>query len=88
MLEALSCGKQVVCYSVPFVRDNFNIKTVHQIPVFKNKLFAQKAIELLDEKNHNVNESINFVKNNFSSWDKVADAEYNAYKNILENKNG
>ena len=38
--------------------------------------------------NYNVNESINFVKNNFSSWDKVANAEYNAYKNILENKNG
>ena len=36
----------------------------------------------------NVNESINFVKNNFSSWSKVADAEYNVYKNILENKNG
>lgn len=56
--------------------------------MFKNKLFAKKAIELLDEKNYNVNESINFVKNNFYSWNKVADAEYNVYKNILENKNG
>ncbi len=88
LLEALSCGKQIVCYNVPFVRDNFNIKTVHKIPVFKNKLFAQKAIELLKEKNYNVNESINFVKNNFSSWNKVANAEYNAYKNIMDNKNG
>ena len=87
LLEALSCGKQVVCYDVPFVKDNFNIRTVHKIPVFKNKLFAKKAIELLDEKKYNVKESIDFVKYNYSSWNEVANAEYNAYKKVLKNKN-
>ena len=86
LLEALSCGKQVICYDVPFVRDNFNIDTVHKIPVFKNKLFAKKAIELLENKKYNVSSSIAFVKNNYSSWNNVANAEYNIYKNVLGDK--
>lgn len=87
LLEALSCGKQIVCYDVPFTKDNFNINTVHKIKVFNNKLFAQKAIELLKQKNFIMEESINFVKTNYSSWDKVAIAEYNTYKSILGDNN-
>lgn len=87
LLEALSCGKQVICYDVPFVRNNFNINTVHKIPVFKNKQFAKKAIELLESKKYTVNESITFVKKNYSSWNKVVKAEYDTYKKILGNSN-
>ena len=83
LLEALSCGKQIVCYDVPFVRDNFNIKTVHKVPVFKNKAFAEKANELLKENEHYFKESVSFVNDNYSSWKNVADAEFEAYQKIM-----
>lgn len=83
LLEALSCGKQIVCYDVPFVRDNFNINTVHKIPVFNNKLFAIKANELVNGNKYFCEESALFVKDNYSSWKAVADAEFNTYKEIL-----
>jgi glycosyltransferase involved in cell wall biosynthesis len=84
-LEALSCGKNIVCYDVPFVRDNFILSSVYSIPIFKHKEFAKMALNILHRKKYTSIESIDFVKNNYFSWDKVANAEFHAYKMIVRN---
>lgn len=86
LLEALACGKKVICYDVPFTRDNFSIKTVIKIPVFKYKKFSEAAYNSLNEKKYIFQESILFVKKHYNSWDLVARAEYNCYKEVVNEK--
>lgn len=85
LLEALACGKKVICYDVPFSKDNFNLDTVIRIKVFDNKTFAKIAYEELQSHNYYFVKSINFVKDNYSSWDKVALAEFRCYQNVIKN---
>lgn len=83
ILEALSCGKKVICYDVPFTKDNFNIKSVIKVPVFNNKLFASETIAALKSEVYYYEESCDFVKEKYGSWDNVARAEYECYKDII-----
>lgn len=84
LLESLAYGKKVVCYDVPFTRDNFDISSVIKIPVFDTKQFAFKALELLNDKNYFSVESYYFVKKYFNSWDDVAKAEYECYRKVVD----
>lgn len=87
LLEALACGKQIVCYDVPFVKDNFNISSVHRIGVFDNKSFAQKAYEIVNAGDYYSQSSVKFVQQNYSSWKSVADAEFEVYRRIVGDNN-
>lgn len=84
LLEALAYGKKVVCYDVPFTRDNFDISSVIKIPVFDTKKFALAALKLLNDKNYFSVESYHFVKKNFNSWNDVAKAEYECYRKVVD----
>lgn len=85
LLEALSCGKKIICYDVPFTKYNFDIDSVIRITLFNRKKFAEEALKsLIEDKNFVNYNAIDFVRKNYSSWDEVALSEFNCYREILQ----
>ena len=85
MLEALNIGKKVVCYDVPFTRDNYiSVPDITFIPPHNIKLFASECIKLIDHPPYYSQKNVCFTTNHFSSWTDVSKSEFKCYRQLLK----
>lgn len=86
MLEALSIGKKVICYDVPFVELNYSgLKDVIKIKTHDYEAFANECLKLIITKDSCFSiENTIFVRENFGSWKEVSNSEFLCYKKILQ----
>lgn len=86
MLEALSIGKKVVCYDVPFTRDNYNsAPDITLIPPHNIHMFAEECVKIIDHPPFYSKKNVCFTINNYSSWKDVSKAEFECYLQLLMN---
>lgn len=85
MLEALNIGKKVVCYDVPFTRDNYiSVPDIKFIPPHNIKMFASECIKLIDHPPFYSQKNICFTTKHFSNWADVSKSEYKCYLKLLK----
>nr|WP_253823019.1 glycosyltransferase [Acidianus sp. RZ1] len=85
-LESLTLKTPVVAYDIPSVREMFgSLKAVKLVREFDVEGMAEKTVEVLKAKDYSDwfdEKDVEFI-NLYKSWEKVADAEYNALKEFL-----
>jgi len=84
VLEALACGIPVVAYKVPAIMLNYPTNAVIKANIGHYSEMAYKAISLLmdDELRTKLKQSAISFSSNYT-WKRAAEAELEAYKNIL-----
>lgn len=83
LLEALACGMEAICYDTPFSRIIYNDAPVRRVEYQNYTMFAKIAIEELDSVSKlKSRHAIDFVRQKYSDWKKVADAEVLIYEKI------
>jgi len=89
LLEALACGLPAICYDVPFARIIYRTPAVQRVPYRRPKEIALLALKLLsdEEKLSQLSCEAKRFSLKYSSWEKVAEVEYQAYRKICE-RNG
>ncbi|MBP1358324.1 MAG: glycosyltransferase family 4 protein, partial [Sulfolobus sp.] len=86
-LESLALKTPVVSYDIPAIKEIFgNQKAIKLVREFDVEGMAEKTVEVLREKDYSdwFDEEYEEFINLHKSWEKVADAEYNALKEFLD----
>lgn len=89
VLESLALKTPVVTYDIPAIREIFGkLKAVKLVKEFDVNAMANKIVEFYNLKDYDslFDEDYKSFIEFYSSWEKVADAEYNALKEFLETK--
>ena len=89
VLESLALKTPVVAYSIPTIVEIFGkLKAVKFVKEFDVSGMANNIVEFYNLKEYDsiFDEEYKSFINFYSSWEKVADAEYNALKEFLETK--
>lgn len=86
-LESLALKTPVVSYDIQAIKEIFgNQKAIKLVREFDVEGMAEKTVEVLREKDYSdwFDEEYEDFINLYKSWEKVADAEYNALKEFLD----
>lgn len=83
-LEALSIGKKIVCYNVPYVEYNYcYLDDVYSVKPHDIFAFSSVCFNLLKSNSFNSESNKEFVKSNYSNWLDVSRSEFECYQKYL-----